>query len=59
MSIINAVRGFDSDLTQMRSVLFGIIRYLASSASLLECHYWVWCVPVSVQSLSPFQWHTF
>lgn len=28
------------DLTQKRSALFGIIRYLASSPSLLECHYW-------------------
>lgn len=28
------------DLTQKRSALFGIIRYLASSPSLLECPYW-------------------
>ena len=59
MSIINAVRGFDSDLTQMRSVLFGIIRYLASSPSLLECPYWFWRVSVSVRLLSPFLWHGF
>lgn len=42
------------DLTQKRSALFGIIRYLDSSPSLLECHYWFWRVSVSVRSLSPF-----
>ena len=42
------------DLTQKRSALFGIIRYLAPSPSLLECHYWFWRVSVSVRSLSPF-----
>lgn len=47
------------DLTNKRCALFGIIRYLASSPSLLECHYWFWCVSVSVRSLSPFLWHGF
>ena len=47
------------DLTQKRSALFGIIRYLASSPSLLECPYWFWRVSVSVRSLSPFLWHGF
>ena len=47
------------DLTQKRSALFGIIRYLAPSPSLLECHYWFWHVSVSVRSLSPFLWHGF
>lgn len=47
------------DLTQKRSALFGIIRYLAPSPSLLECHYWFWRVSVSVRSLSPFLWHGF
>ena len=42
-----------------RSALFGIIRYLASSPSLLECPYWFWRVSVSVRSLSPFLWHGF
>ena len=39
--------------------VFGIIRYLASSPSLLECPYWFWRVSVSVRSLSPFLWHGF
>ena len=33
--------------------------YLASSPSLLECHYWFWRVSVSVRLLSPFLWHGF